>query len=251
MTDCYWSKKDNYAAWIWNQLNHVQREELISKVNFMYSYAEFLCDQQAEPGTDHLHPTYMKPIDLALYSNDELKTYLKKQPSLWNHLGPIRKLDFEMPFKERFALENLSAIEKNKTPQLPPSKDKVFRLFPVKLEGVQLSIEDENYLLENSKMIPNEQKQYLSSLIWLSMCAKESQEKILAKYSASQLAQVWIGPETTLNQLEAALPEAKFTMLKEYLAKTTPQRKNPTMSQLTLEAIQALEAELVHENKAA
>ncbi|MFN9067954.1 MAG: hypothetical protein ACK5V3_12055, partial [Bdellovibrionales bacterium] len=78
------------------------------------------------------------------------------------------------------------------------------------------------------------------SLVWLYMCPVDVREQTLQSLPAQNLAEIWVGPEEVLIELESLLPEKKKALLKDYLSITKPNRSSPLLKQVTQQAVSTL-----------
>ena len=62
------------------------------------------------------------------------------------------------------------------------------------------------------------------SLGWLQRIPEESAKKILARFSANDIANAWLGPDDVLNFIESLIPSEKMELINSYKEKIIPNR---------------------------
>lgn len=234
IADCYWSQLDGYASWLWSQLPAAQKQKIIADLPFGFAYARILYAQLPEPGTYHRHPAYAKPLSLNLVSNEDLKNIVNKNHGLWKWLSPIRQQQLNVSLQERLKFENADAPKPERISGSPSS----LRELAAPWGSFELTLSDEEYLLEHPDSVNMDQRAHLLTWIWLYRCEPSFQEQALTRYSAEDLASCWVGPEEVMNSLLARMPERKQKMVLEYKEQLKPSRANWVLKQISTEIAQ-------------
>jgi len=227
LTDCYWSAKDGYGAFIWNHISVVQKQKLLEQhVPFLEDYAKFLSQRVAEAVDLALEqdPAYLHPLAIFHLDNEGVTDLIKKHPGLLRSLSFLRVQSLKLGIAERIALGQKGSRDrssgstdlKRMAPSLP-------RVLPERL-GLRLqNLEQEQELLD----LPNLTFEVMSevpSLGWLLRVPQETAAQILGEYSARDLASAWVAPEPVLRALGALLPDKKRQLLESYRTRLTPTR---------------------------
>jgi hypothetical protein len=105
------------------------------------------------------------------------------------------------------------------------------------MEVSRLTLEDEQMILENPDFVPEHARNSLPSLVWLSLLSKENKEKLLQKYPAQFLAEVWVGPESLLQDLMSCMPDKKQALLKDYIQRVQANRNSPGLKEISVDAL--------------
>lgn len=237
ISDAYWCEQDSYAAWLWTHLNPRIQSQLIAAWPPLSQYVRYLDSVPAVEDGFHFDSLYLTPISIQHLSNANLYEFLKSNPKAWGQLSLMRRKSIPLGLKERVELTKYAS---DQTQQAWPHQPSALRDLPQQIEISRLSEDDERSILENPSLVPDNLRSRLPSLVWLYMCPIEVREQILQSLPAQNLAEIWVGPEEVLNELESTLADKKKALLKDYLSITKPNRSSPLLKQVTLQAVQAL-----------
>jgi hypothetical protein len=234
IADCYWTKKDNYAAWLWKNLDFSQRERLLEVLPYMQSYSAYLSEQEGKvfPFTDHAY--YLRPAQLMLTSQEDLARVLHEQPSSWHKLSPLRQGDIDLSLEEKLRCMSQTHESVEEPVHYPVS---VLRSLVTKGNWGELSAQDEENLFRNPDLVPKIFRSQIKSLVWLGLLPENEIRAKLEKWDARTLATAWIGPQELLNRLEMSLPEKKRELLKNYHGKVSANRQSSAFNLLWEESL--------------
>ncbi len=230
LSDCYWCELDEYAIYIWKFLHTTTREQIMSLWPTTEQYLRAI--SHIEPknlGYEH-HPAYLRPLRLENVSQQDLVEWLTKQPQAWSLLSPLRQIHLPIGLAERMKFMKASplTVDQIKLPEII-SKPRV-------LSGLRLQLNltqnDELYLLSNHHLISLEERRNFQTLLWFSKRDLEYKKSILSPISARDLATAWIGPEEILNEIAQAIPEKKRKLLDEYRQNIKANRMSPVFQYL-------------------
>ncbi len=252
LSDCYWCQQDRYAAWLWQNVPHESRREILSVWPKAQTYIDYLTTLKPEERSDHNHPVYLDPAPISQISQGDLQALIKKQASLWRSLSPMRRstmqlsvsdtLNFDKPQSQSaksFDLKSLTA---------PASQA---RILPQIWYKKSLSAEDEIFLLDKFHEVPASSRTMMPSWVWTVLIPAEDAKKILSPVSAFDLAGAWVGSEEVLKRLQTLIPEQKMKMVEEY-RKTIPSVwTSPLLAKTTRMSCQILSTLPVESHKAA
>lgn len=239
LSDAYWCEQDAYASWLWSQLNPKVQSQLLISWPTLSSYVRYLDSVSAVEDSFHFDSSYLSPAEFQHLSNQALLEFLKTQPKAWGQISLMRRKSIPLGLKERVEFSKYSNEQAKVAWPHQPSE---LRHLPQQLEISKLSIEDEAEILKNPDMVPENMRVNLPSLVWLFMCPLEIRNQILQNLPAQNLAEIWIGPEDMLKELETSLPDKKLALLKDYLSITKPNRSSATLKQVSMKAVQALKS---------
>jgi hypothetical protein len=239
LSDAYWCEQDSYASWLWSQLNPKVQSQLLITWPLLSSYVRYLDSVSAVEDSFHFDSSYLSPAECQHLSNQALLEFLKAQPKAWGQISLMRRKSIPLGLRERV---EFSKYSNEQTKVAWPHQPSELRHLPQQLEISRLNIEDEKAILDNPDMIPENMRANLPSLVWLFMCPLEIRNQILQNLPAQSLAEIWIGPEEMLKELETSLPEKKLALLKDYQSITKPNRSSATLKQVSFKAVQALKA---------
>jgi len=235
ITDCYWSEYDEYGAYIWKKIPINIKQEILREVSFLQSYTSYLATKHPTDLGLEQHPSYLDPLPFYLLDNTSVTKITLENHAVFNRISPLRmeKLDIPAnilieldtptegsPASQDTALKTISA-----TPASEPRNLKSSQEFRIR------SIEDEQALLDRDPFDINLARR-IRSLGWLIRLQDEKVIKILDNFSAKELANAWIGPESVLTHLEDKLSEGKRDNLKSYCENTTQSRDSVTFNKL-------------------
>lgn len=243
-SDCYWSTEDQYANWIWQNINERQRAFLLEKFPYAYEYASYIYNQEMKKMMYHQHPAYSMTVDFSRVSNSDLKTIVVQKKELWKRITPIRQNSLGFGIKERleFDLQDNASVDKGKFHQDLNVNSKP-RSLVSEWGKIDISSEDEVFLLNNYKLIATKKRHSIYSLVWLSLLEKEIQKTILAQYSAEDLAMAWIGSPEVMSEVSTSVPEKKRVIIEEFCKTIKPSRDSWVMKQICTQAIEYLDDE--------
>lgn len=227
--DCYWSEKDDNAHWLWNQINPEIKSKLMTDLTFMKAYSSYFTTQKEQAFEDYKNPFYLQPVSCQHLSMPDLLAYIKKDLSRWHQLSPLRQANLALTLKEKisavsspnklnFAWENITASKPRNLAQV--------------IAPIYLTDEEEATVYENSQMIPSHLRESLVSLCWLALLENDELSKVLEKFDARALAEVWLGAPAVLQKLESSLPEKKLKALQSHRTRTPASKKSALYSTL-------------------
>lgn len=224
MADCYWCSKDNYACWLWKNLNSPQKKMLLDDLGYMKDYAQFFLELEAIPQQYHEHPYYINPLQLSTISQEDLNKIIIKNKTIWHLLSPIRQQGLQLPLSEK-----LQIVQKKPAgpgTDMAFNQKSTYRVFDDSGSWGQVSFDDESKIFSQPDMVPKQWQKNIHSLVWLSQREAAYISDVLAKHDARALASAWIGAPEVLAKLESCLPEKKLKLLKTYREKITPSQNS-------------------------
>lgn len=231
--DCYWTKEDRYASWLWKQMASEQKSTLLSGFPFMKEYSLSFLQISPVEKTEHDHPYYLNPSRLRETSQEDLAELVKQSPGIWRRLSPLRQQNLQLTLADK--LKAMSALEDiNQSVDFPKSAP---REIHAAMNWGRLSESDESALFQNPEIIPVPLQSSVSSLVWLAHREAGFIKATLEKYDARSLASAWIGPDEVLKKLEQSLPEKKAQLLQTYKGKIPPSRESDVFQALVKEGI--------------
>lgn len=236
IADCYWCGRDAYVAWLWSVMSPAQRLSLFTEGSVDADYLKFTQGLRPERGTDHLDPSYLDPLALQNVSQEDLANWVRKQPGAWHALSPIRQSTLPLSLQERLACLAEPSLPREKLAALPDRKSAKRRLEQSQRIGL-VTLEDENTILHNPNLLPERMRRGVRSLVWLALKPFEERQRVLADWSAEDLASAWSSTPEILARLDEALPEKKKQMLQSFLASVTPSRASDVFSALVEEGL--------------
>lgn len=234
-SDCYWSKEDAYASWLWKNIDNDQKKTLLESTSFMKEYSMYFVDIKASEKNYHEHPYYLEPLASCDISNADFCSEIKKNYAYWHFVSPIRQQ--HMPFSLQ---ERLKAVQSKPTPTKPATtawKKSSPRPLELRVSWGDVSVADEQSLFSQPNMVPAALKEHIRSLVWLAQKDDAAIQRVLSKFDARSLALAWVGPEEVLKKLEAAMPEKKLRMLLTYKEKVQPSRQSMIYQSLVEEGL--------------
>ncbi len=247
VSDCYWSKNDAYAAYLWAQMSTSQKNSFLTGWKWASQYTEFLSEIRPQSENYHHHPYYFKPSVLANVSNEDFFKLVRKNPSLWSLCSPIRKK--ACPFSV------MEVIELSKNELIPTEIELNVishkRELSLKLPFQQITDADEIAIYENPSLIPESFRPQIRSLVWFALLPLEDRKAILKDWSANQLSEVWIGPDVVLDRFKEAISEKKLPLVQEYQAKIAKDRNHVLMGELVTAALSKLNLDYENSKKVA
>ncbi|MFN8846369.1 MAG: hypothetical protein ACK5W9_05925 [Bdellovibrionales bacterium] len=237
ISDAYWCEQDGYAAWLWAHLNPRMQSQLMSSWSQLSQYIRFLDSVPAVEEGFHYDSSYLSPAEIQHLSNQDLLEFLRTNPKAWGRISMMRRKAIPLGLKERV---EFAKFANDQTQQAWPHSPSPLRELPQQIEISRLTEDDERSILENPSLVPENLRSRLPSLVWLYMCPVDVREQTLQSLPAQNLAEIWVGPEEVLIELESLLPEKKKALLKDYLSITKPNRSSPLLKQVTQQAVSTL-----------
>lgn len=235
MSDCYWCEKDQYAAWLWRNLNPTQKMNLVKTWKYGNQYVKTLVGLQALHLDYHSHPYYLNPIAISLVSQGDLSDWLKNEPSGWQIISPMRQETSKLNLEEK-----ISCIESEPKAldamTIPPDSQQG-RAIQVQAIFGTIDLEDENKILENPEMVPDSLKASIPTLVWLAQIETEPRSELLSRLNAEEVATAWIGPEAVLEKISEVLPERKKKIVESYRERIKPSRRSEAFKYLVRESL--------------
>lgn len=231
-SDLYWCEKDAEANYLWNNITNHHRAVLLEKVDFIYEYAMYFSRLENDPEAAVVsltkHPYYTQPLDLNKTSQEALLQIVKKNFGLWNKISPLRQQSLSLSLKDKIkanSAANLSVVAE----KFPTSKP---RVLPRYVNFGEISFEDELEIFKDEKIIPQNLKEHVPSLVWLAFKDVDFIKEKLEKLDAKFLASAWIATPEVLEKLEQGLPEKKLQLLKSYLNTVKPSKSSSAFQAL-------------------
>lgn len=248
--DCYWTKQDAYAHFLWTEMSQKQRTEFLglTEVKQLYlSYLSYIRQFAPVNANHHTDARYLNAIaqfrfmsqqDLAAWIMQNQPYLLRLTPLRWENLpiSLVDRINFTMSMSNG-SLGDASQLDASKvvvSHRSPP------RELPMPLKVKSISIEDEVFLWTNSQQIPSYMRASLPTLVWLASCPIEVRKTVLADYNARDLAEAWIGPDEVLSAIGEALPSKKLNMLQSYMKETKPSRRSDVYLALVQAGLEGL-----------
>jgi hypothetical protein len=231
-SDLYWCEKDEASYYLWKSITNDHRALLLEKLDFMYEYAMYFSRLENEPeaGTISLvtHPYYSQPLNLNKTSQEGLLQLVKKNFSLWNKISPLRQQSLPLSLKDKIKANsstNLSVVAES----FPASKP---RVLPRYVNFGEISFEDESEIFKDEKLVPQNLREHVPSLVWLAFMDVDFIKDKLEKLDAKFLASAWVAAPEVLEKLEQGLPEKKLQLLKSYLNAVNPSKSSSAFQAL-------------------
>jgi hypothetical protein len=238
--DCYWTKMDGYAHYLWSQLNPQQREGLMKSEAVDPDYFSHIIGVPARPEDYHSHAWYMNPHEKFNKTDQKaLGDWLKKNLDSSHMVSPLRLDYVELSLEERLKISANAKKVNADTKSLPVSPP---RVFAPKLRLASLSPADELFLFKNYSKIQLEARTQLKTLVWLAVAPIESRRKVLDQLDARQLAEAWSAPKEVLEELKKGLSAKKIEMLEHFLKTNEASRNSEVFAYLVDAGLEASQA---------
>lgn len=231
--DCYWTKNDGYAHWLWKNLDSDQRTQALSKLSFMSEYSLSFVSNIPVEQAHHEHPFYISPISCAHLSMIDVDAAVSKDLSIWHKLSPMRQMCSTLPLKSKVKAVATKPAAAFSWPSTPSTQRKL----DSKVAFGQISSDDEAALFETPNLAPLELRGNIRSLVWLAQKDEAFIKSVLARFDARSLASAWVGPEVVLKKLEACVPEKKMKLLRMHLEREEPSRDSSVYDSLVQEGL--------------
>jgi|GEM_PF-3960104 len=243
MADCYWCEKDNYAAWLWKNISSDLRV-LLEKLSFGNRYAVNLLDLEPEDASLLLaHPYYLKPTAINEVSQKDVLKNLVSQPALFQRLSPLRKTNLRIDLTQRVALLAVPQISTSTSRLIPLQASLEYRDLPQASDQMTLTNEDDLILMQNPAMVPHNQRKLFPSLVWITLLSAENQTEFFKTRSANDIARIWCGPDTLLNQIEKTIGDRKMKIVLDFVNQRSPSRVSGDFIAAVLEVLDLLHQE--------
>ncbi|MCB9092788.1 MAG: hypothetical protein H6621_04005 [Halobacteriovoraceae bacterium] len=251
LMDSYWSKEDEYAAFLWSKLDIVRKGRLLAKNSRLGDYANFIADLEGVDKKYVNETYYFNPLALHEISNENLTDLVKKYNSVFHLLPKMRVANLLIDATEKKKLYMKKYNQKDTEFELQSinwseykSTDK--RQFESNLTFYFESVEEEEAFFQE-KDIDFSLVKAFPSLTWLTFLESEDARNILGQFNAKELALAWIAPQSTLEQLEELLPDKKVELLRSYTDQIKPNRKSAIFNRI----VELTEQKLSLERKSA
>lgn len=249
--DCYWTKQDRYAQFLWTEMSQQQRKDFLALPEVKQLYVSYLSYiRQFTPVNlgHHTDARYLTAISkLRFLSQQDLAKWLMENREFLPLLTPLRWEYLPISLSDRVTMTvNVSeAMANGASAQLDVSKVVVSqrsapRELPMPLDVKSISAEDEIFIWNNAQTLPAYMRTALSTLVWLAISPIETRKKVLGEFNARELAEGWIGPDEVLEALKEALPSKKLGMLQSYLNEIQPSRNSDVYRTLVAQGIAEL-----------
>jgi hypothetical protein len=238
--DCYWTKLDGYAHYLWTQLNPAQREALMKSGAVDVEYFSHVINVAPRQEDYHSHAWYMNPHKK--FNNIDQKTltgWVKQHLDAAYMVSPLRLDYVELTLEERL---KIAANTKRATVEVKAFAPSAPRVFAPKLRLKSLTEADELYLFNNHDKINSDARAQLKSLVWLAVAPQEQRRKILDQMDARQLAEAWAGPKPVLDRLKESLSAKKQEMLEHFLRDGQANRDSDVYAYLVEAGLEASQA---------
>lgn len=221
LTDCYWTSRDGYAAWLWANLSAAQRLSLYQNRAVDLEYLKHVQGVRAVAGNDHSHPSYLSPLPIGHLSQADLATWVRRQAAAWHTLSPIRRMGLPLTLDEKVGCMRSDATVAIDLSNIPAAKSARRRLQGAADFG-EISFDDERRILARPQVVPETLRSGVRSLVWLALRSPEERTALLNDYTAEELAAVWWGAPEVLARLAEIMPESRRLMMESYLAQRKP-----------------------------
>lgn len=232
--DAYWCFEDEYAHWMWQNIDNRQKKELMMAMPFMRTYSLHFINLPVIEKIYHNHPCYLEPLAINDLSQNDLAIAVRKNLPLFHHLSSLRQSNLPLTIEEK-----LKALGAPASAKFTWANDKqsTFRTFTPQMQWGNISDKDEALLFKNPKIVPQEIKENINSLVWLAQRDEDYIKQVLAKYDAKSLSSAWVGPVEVLSKLEAHLPDKKLKNLNDYRQKNLATKKSIIFQSLFREGL--------------
>lgn len=239
IADCYWSKEDGHAAFIWRRLDIEMRKKLVSEVTFLPEYVSFLAGASEKSINIDNEPYYLNPYRISHLDSKALTEIIRINPSIYSRVSSLRAASLMLSAQERVDIATSSDTDEVEIPRFETLAGSPLRRLDKIVEIRVSSTEEEAGLLAND--LPIAAKRGVRSLGWLLELTDDEAKSILARYTARQLAQCWVGPDDVLTRVGALLPEKKRQLLDTYVSSQIPTRDSPVLASIHAEVMRVLE----------
>lgn len=233
MADCYWTEQDEYAHWIWKNLETSQQSDLYTHFEKMREYSMYFVNKVPVQMVFHDHPYYLQPNKLTKISQSDLLTEFKSDLGRWHLISPLRQEFLPMDLASKLKAVQMPTPSQNWVPQKTSEARKLKTL----VRWGKITIQDEKDIFDNPKMIPENFKSNIPSLVWLAQKEPTAISQVLNQFDARSLAEAWVGPEEVLAKLEQSLPEKKLKLLQTYKTQTASSRSSPVYMALVQQGL--------------
>lgn len=225
LSDCYWCEKDVYGAWLWENFSFDQKEELVRlSSRWFQDYILYLSKLPINKNMNfHQDPYYLQPLEISEISQADLQDQINKNPGLYRRISNLRRQSLKMSLRERI---DHSRHEGQQVFALSQSKSLPRQL--QYLDRFELSSNDELEVLANPDLLDPELRPLCPTLIWAHFVPKEELVSFLEDMSASELANLWVAPEPTLDLISSCLTEKKSRLVSDYVSDRGQGDKNST-----------------------
>ncbi len=234
-SDCYWSKSDHYAAYLWKQTPVLLKKQMIDQVTFLSSYSFYLNTLEGVDLGFLEEPTYLNPIQIEYFDNSTVTDLVRKNYSLMKRLSSLRLQGLSLGIQERLELHSkaqaLDSSAANEKIDIKGIKKSPLRALPSFLKIEIQSLDQEIELLQ-SNHISMELIEAVPSLIWANRLSTDELSQLLSPWSARDLASAWIGPEETLKLLGGCIADKKLKLVSSMLKNVPPSRKSVAFNKI-------------------
>ncbi|MCR9204079.1 MAG: hypothetical protein NXH75_05855 [Halobacteriovoraceae bacterium] len=242
LMDCYWSKEDNYAAFVWENIPVSMKTNLLEKEGKLVSYANYISQLKGEDFGHLREPYYLFPLSLEKIDNEGLTKLVKSYKSIFRMLPKLRTnfLGLSATEKKELLLVNMSQKETEleiKTIKWNKFETVEARDIPSQNTFYFKDDWEEEVFFQDTNNIDFSLVEVFPSLVWLTFLEDSKVRKILNGYSAKELALAWVGPKMSLRKLESILDAEKVELLNAYVQKVVPSRKSKVFHSIIKNAI--------------
>jgi len=224
LMDCYWSREDSYAAFVWNRLKLERREAILGSMQDLDEYILFLSGISEVDRGYASDPYFITPLAINESDNVSLTEAIRSEPSLLNRISSIRLQYLDLSASERISLrKDAEGLDAGlASPRLEKSEPRDLRRKMV----IKVNSIEEEQRLASMDEIDLETKEEVQTLIWAEGLSDPDLESILNQFSARDLAEAWVGPEDLLSKFSKMLPLRKLQLLENYLKKDPGSRNS-------------------------
>tara|TARA_B100001248_G_C27398864_1_gene468064 strand:+ start:1077 stop:2531 length:1455 start_codon:yes stop_codon:yes gene_type:complete len=239
--DCYWSKEDSYAKYLWLKLPLEMRKKVMNAKPMLKEYAGYLSDVEPQAKSYHQEMYYLQPLPIQHLSNEDLSEIVRGKQSLYAHLPSMRSAHISMDVEEKIKClqESASSLDVKDYDFLENKKESATRGLRRRMNIQINNLEEEQQVLQ----IPDPSIEVMEDIVvlgWAEKLDEDSLSEILKKFNAADLASAWDAPLSVLEKFKSCLPEKKLNLVMSYVEKSKPSRKSQVYSMLHKEIIQAL-----------
>lgn len=223
VSDCYWSKQDDYGAFLWRHIHPDKKLMMIDRMPEIENYARYLLNQPEVNLNLDQDPAYLRPLKLWHLDMQDLTKFVRLYPNTLRRLSPLRLAALHLSPKERISL--YATVERHGSEMalnIPVAASPLRALEQTMAIRIR-SEKDEIEVLE-MKNLSLAVISDVPSLGWLLRLPTERSRELLKTISARELAAAWTGPQNVLDKIENQLGEKKKEMLKSLLERVYPSR---------------------------
>jgi hypothetical protein len=250
LSDCYWTKDDEYGAFLWQHIPVVARKRLIDTAPYLGVYASHLGQLSGVNKGFASDPYYLTPLHVHHLSNEALSKLVKTHSNLYRALPELRSLGLGLPLKDRLAFEEQRVS--NTTSEMKTIQElnvMLKQIIPSALRPLRTvkslpitSTADEQELL--SWAMPSAEIMAATpSLVWAMHLPDDVLAEIVTAVSAKELAGALVGPESVLSKITSLLQPKRRELIENYMKRMKPQRESNAFFRLHHNIVEALKVQ--------